>query len=325
MKLLRIEIENVRGVPDGAYSFAPRQGGPRPVTVVTGARGSGKTSLLEVIVWAKESIGAYGPPQKPTRFLEAGKAKGRVRPTFHLDAEEQSIAGLGEPELTIDLVLSADAPLLELPPRLRALFERWKPEPTAAKLEYFPDNRSLDAAPQIVPFADERRLRPTRLAQKYAGLLPCLEALATQDAGLAIQESQKRGLLLADDRPDSLAAYRHSIRRLVPEISLQALSRSGAELAFALRGGGEVMARDLSAAQKQGVLLAGTMVRLGLARSLVLVDSPELFQHASDQEPFFKALVALAPDAQFIVATGSSAILQSSPQDQTITLSPRAR
>lgn len=325
MKLLKIDTENVRGVPDGSHSFARKQGGVNPVTAVVGPRGSGKTSLLEVIVWAKESVGAYGPLAKPTRWLRAGASRGHVRPTFVLDADEQRAAGVEQAELSFDLSLAADAPLLELPPSVRALFERWLPEPTAPKLEYFPDNRSLDVPSQPVSFVDEKRLRPTRGAQKYAGLLSSLEAVATQDAGLAIEESQKRGILLADDRPDALGIYRHAIQRLAPELSLSGLSlRTGApELAFALRGGGEVSARELSAGQKQGVLLAATMVRLGLARSLVLIDTPELAQHGAEHQAFFRAFVSLAPDAQIIAATGSGAIVETLPREQTLALMPR--
>ena len=93
-------------------------------------------------------------------------------------------------------------------------------------------------------------------------------------------------------------------------------------MVFALKSGATVPAEALSGAQKQGLLFSATIVSLGLAKSLILVDMPELGLHAADHEPFFRGLVALAPGAQLIVATGSSSVAQCVTRQQTIFLTP---
>ena len=93
MKLAQIETGNVLGIPDGAYSFVRQGTSPADrVTLILGPRGVGKTSLLEAIVFAKECVGGYGPPQRPASLLRAGAVRGQLRARFLLDAEEQARA-----------------------------------------------------------------------------------------------------------------------------------------------------------------------------------------------------------------------------------------
>jgi len=170
----------------------------------------------------------------------------------------------------------------------------------------------------------EKRLRPTRLPQKYAGLVASLEAMSTLDGARALEESSRRGLLFGDDAPDSLGAYRRALAKLCPDVHLKGvLPLNGSlQLMFSLKTGALVPARALSGAQKQGLLFAGTIVRFGLSKSLILIDMPELFLHMADHESFYRGLLAIAPDAQLIVATGSSSLVQCVGRDQTIALVP---
>jgi hypothetical protein len=325
MKLAQIEAENVLGIPDGEYSFV-RKGTSAAdrVTLVVGPRGAGKTSLLEAIVFARECIGGYGPPQRPTSLLRAGAARGQLRARFLLDGAEQARAELDSPEVAITVELGGEGAPLDVPQATRRFFGSFSFDEAQSKLEYFPDTRSLEHGGSATSVEQEKRLRPTRLPQKYAGLVPSICALSTLDGARALEESAKRGLLLGDDTPDSLALHRRALARLAPEVHLKGVIPRDAtpQLAFAIKGGAVVSVDGLSGAQKQALLFAGTMVRLGLAQSLILIDMPELFLHAADHEAFYRGLLAIVPGAQFIIATGSSALVQCLGRDQTIALGP---
>ena len=322
MKILRLETGNVRGLADGADDFSSR-GQPRGLTVVVGPRASGKTSLLEAIVLAKESLGAYGLVPRTGAWLRAGAASGVLRATFTLEPDEQAAAECPDVTVTIEIDLAPDAALPRVAPAVRALFERFAFDASVPKLEYFHDERSLGAGAPTTE-ADERRLRPTRRADKYAGLLPAMTALSVQDGGRANEEAQRHGLLLADDRPDSLGHYWSAIAELVPELRLLGAAPrapgSAPQLGFANKDGVEVGAEGLSAGQRQGVLFAATFARLGLARSIVLIDVPELHLHGADHESFLPRLVRLGGDNQIIVATGSSAMIGSASREETLVL-----
>lgn len=311
MKLVELELENALGIPDGSYDLArPGASAEDRVTLVMGPRGAGKTALLEAIVFARESIGGLGPPRRPESLLRAGATSGRVHAVFRLDAEEQQSAELESAGLVVTIDLRPDAPPLDVPRGARELFGRFSADGTESKLEYFPDNRCLDAPGAATTIDQEKRLRPTRLPLKYAGLIPSLAALSSLDGARALADAGRRGMIFSGDAPDSLGPYRHALARLVPEVDLRGVlpGDGGPELMVALRSGAVVAARALSGAQKQGLLLAGTIVRLGLDRSLVLVDTPELYIHPADHEAFFRGLLALLPHAQLIVATASDAI-----------------
>jgi energy-coupling factor transporter ATP-binding protein EcfA2 len=304
------------------HDFSSR-GQPRNLTVVVGPRASGKTSLLEAIVLAKESIGAYGLVPRAGSWLRAGAASGIIRATFALEADEQALAESPDAAISVEIDLAHDAALPRVAPPVRTLFERFAFDASVPKLEYFHDERVLVAG-ALTTEADERRLRPTRRTDKYAGLLTAMTALSVQDGGRAIEESQKHGLLLADDRPDSLGHYAGAIAEIVPELRLLgaiARSPSGApQLSFINKDGVVVGPEGLSAGQRQGVLFAGTFARLGLARSLVLIDVPELHLHGADHETFLARLHRLGGDNQLVVATGSSTIIGSVAREQTLVL-----
>lgn len=323
MRIVKIETENVAGVPDGAYRFLrhPNAASDR-LTLLVGPRGGGKTQLLSAVVFAKECIGGYGPPQRPESLLRMGATSGSLRATFLLDADEQRGCEQDAPEVELAVELGGDAPLPSVAKPVRDLFARFNFDSSSSKLELFPDSRNLDLPGTPTTADQERRLRPTRLPHKYAGLVPSLGALSTLDGARALEESARRGLLFAEDRPDSLSPYRRAVARLVPELQLMGVHEgvSGPELRFALRSGAMVPVTALSAGQKQGLLFAATIQRLGLGRSLILIDTPELYLHASDHESFLRGLLELAPNAQFVVATGSSSLVQMVTREQTLTL-----
>ena len=325
MKLLELETQCFAGLSDGRWDFSvPGQGRPRPLTIVVGARASGKTSLLEAIALAKEAIGAYGNLPRPQARRARGAVTGLVRATFALEPDEQAAAEAAEPRVAIEVDLSDGAALPRLDDGMRKLFERFAFEPSVPKLEYFADNRELTAGDSVTDAKAEARLRTGRRLDKYAALLPAIAELSARDGAGALAEASQRGVLFGDDRPDALRPYRDAMAELVPELRLAGAHTSRGSAAervtFTTKAGDVVTAAQLSAGQRQGILVAGTIVRLGLQRSLILVDQPELHLHAADHESFLRGLERLTGDSQLIVATGSSAISQMGSREQTIVL-----
>lgn len=61
MKIAKIETKSLLWFPDGTRSFSSATTNlPHPVVAITGGPGSGKTSLLEAILAAKETIAPHG-------------------------------------------------------------------------------------------------------------------------------------------------------------------------------------------------------------------------------------------------------------------------
>jgi hypothetical protein len=323
MHLLHLESENVLGLPDGGYAFGkPGRGALAGATVITGASGAGKTSLLAAIVFGREVLAKYGPPEKPEAMLRAGAKRGSLRIVFGLD--EAEVAGAATPAegeaadppedaRTVDLTieLAAGAPEPSVSKAHRALFGRFGEPAARGALEYFPDNRALDVVGSPTDKDQEKRRRPTRAAQKYAGLVPWLRARA---AGPAPSTGD-----------DPFSRVRVALQQLSPGLELLGLSTGEApELLFEV-GGAQVPLPRLSSAQRQAVLIAGTLVRFHLETGLVLIDQPELHLHGDDHERFVHALSEIARDAQLVLATGSSGVLAAVARGQRISLETGAK
>lgn len=156
MRLLQIETENVLGVADGSYPFARRgHDSLASATIITGPSGAGKTSLLGAIVFGREALAGYGPPEKPEKPLRVGASKGRLRIRFELEETEcaTEVADAQVLDRTIELGQGAALPTVSKP--LRALFGRFGERSATGALDYFPDNRTLE--PSGAPPSSIRR------------------------------------------------------------------------------------------------------------------------------------------------------------------------
>ncbi|MFO0611947.1 MAG: hypothetical protein U0414_05140 [Polyangiaceae bacterium] len=325
MKIAKLECVHFAGVPDGSYSFLAPSRAPNVLTLIAGVRASGKTRLLEAVVALKELVGAYLSP--PLGMLERGHVSGSLGGTFVLTDEERDAAELDSNELSITFPLGDDGEPVNVKRPVRTLFERFALGEASWKIEYFPAGRVLPPFGEVTTPDEERIARFSSTPNKYAGLIPALLQLSTADGAKALEETATRGMLLGLDAPDSLARFRAALAKLVPELRLRG-AQPGPDgrpmLAFERANGSMVGAQQLSEAQKQALLLAGTIVRLGLSRSIILLDGPELHVHVADQARFLEALVSIGDDNQWIVATGSSEIMKAARRDQMIALpSPR--
>jgi hypothetical protein len=328
MKLLRLALQNFRGVPDGEYSFAdPHTGAPLSTVLVTGGPASGKTSFLEAIAVLKETVGGYGAPPDARRLVRYGRAAGRIEGTWLLTPEEQRRGGLGESTWPTEMGLGDRAGHVERDDKLARLLSQYFREATHGKVEYVPSRRRVAtpgraAAPPISEQAEGRQ-RPARDPGKYAPLLAWLTESARGNLAELGQIVEQRGVVRRAALPDSLAPVKRAIADLAPHLRLLGLDSgdSAAGLAFARATGERLSFEELSDSEHQAVLFAALFARVGLGHSIVLLDTPELFIHPTAQARFFQSILALGEDNQVFAATSSSALLDQAVPRQIIRLS----
>jgi len=331
VKLLELALENFRGAPDGVTSFVhPSTGKPHDLTLITGGPASGKTSILEAIAAVKEIVGGYGPPPDTARLRRSGATSGKIAATWLLTESEAEKADVKGPTQVTEVSL-ADGPLPLFDPGVRALFAVYAPDASKGKFELFPANRriSLLPAPPRRPASDfaDARLRLSKDPAKYAGLRAALLDLALRDAMQAAERLGARGVVTRWEQPDSFASIKRSLSALAPWLRLAFVRQEGsaATVRFVRDNGAELELEDLSEGEQQALLFAVVFDRIGLARSIVLIDQPELCIHPDQQASFLRTLGGLGVDNQIIAATTSAHILSGASPQQVIRLGARVK
>jgi hypothetical protein len=330
MKLVRISVQDVAGLPDGMYSATDRSSGRvLDVVLVTGGPASGKTALLEAIAAAAEAVrsGALGMPV--ARVLRRGAERARIEATWVLTADEVERGGLREAVQVTRVEIGPRGAQAQCHPGLRSVWLGAGRKPASAALEYFPDNRQLGAdGPQSAPLGSPPRAprpRAGREPDKYATLLGGVLEAALAGALETAAAVESRGVLLRGEAPDPLAGLKAAVAALVPRLRLLGVHGRGgaAELQFERVEGAELSLDELSAFERQGVLFGLAFVSLGLEHAVVLLDTPELHIHPSEQARWLRALGGLGGDNQLIVATSAAALLREASPSQVIELPSR--
>jgi predicted ATPase len=348
MRLLELTLTDVGGAPNGAYRFQRGADDPAPVTLVTGAGPTGKTSLLEAIVAAKELAGAYSAPPAPSSLLRPGATRGLLAARWLFDEGERALIDATppnghahgddeqdeppppvEPTATIGFELRPDSPAAP-PARHGIAFSRYDRSPAVAKVEYFADDRRMRPlfwTEPVGPLRDrlEAAARLVRALPKYGFVRRFVGDLHASTTQALAARLTTQGVITQVDELDALAPLKRGLAALAPELRFARieLAEGSARIFFERAGGGEVELDELSSTQHQAMLFATAYLRQGLDRSLVLVDRPELDVPRAHALDFFKALVALAPAAQLIAATDSPEIIAGMPDANVIDLSTR--
>lgn len=283
MKIQRAAFRGVRGLPDLTLDFGdPRTGGAHPLVALAGPSASGKTRILEALVAAKEAVREYGVPVAGAPWAGATGA-GKVAVSFHLDPDERDFAGTASQTIDAEVIFRDDRVDCEADDGLRAVLGRYSHNPKYGKVEYFPAERRI---PTFPPFpglgpAEQRLLRPGKEPRKYGFVLPFLRTLDT--------DAPRRARFAA-----ALAALSPSCR-YVADTSGEAIPRC-----FSSRGGEPLTAAQLSHGEADAVVIAATATLIGLDRSLVLIDRPDL--HVDDAARLLSGLAAVGQDNQWILA-----------------------
>jgi energy-coupling factor transporter ATP-binding protein EcfA2 len=307
MKLSHVTLLGVRGVRDVELDLTnPVTGDPHDVVVVTGPSASGKTRLLEAIVAAKEAMAPYGPMAPSGPWIAEGAWLAKVALGFVLDSEEKTYANLDDRRVEAEATFMPQRSKREADDGLVAVLARYDHTRPVGKLEYFPASRRL---PQNPPFhgtteIEQRVVRATKDARKYSFVPRFLKDLASDPP------REKRFA-------DALARLSPSCRYVRAEASL-AIPR-----VLASGRGASRAWTELSDAEADAVLFAATASAIGLDRSILLIDRPELFVDAASLPRFVEALRTLGENNQLVLASSSPAVVEALGLAAVVRLEPR--
>jgi hypothetical protein len=330
MKIAVLRAQGFRGLPDQTFNFTRgASGAPLDVVLLAGETSSGKTSLLEAIIAAKEDVGAYGTPPAQATYLRVGSKSALLEATWLLSASEAHRAGLSNRLVTTTSIFGDGAPPIpEHPSGLRALFREHSRDATRGKVEYFHAERALPPGRGAryrgeVATAADARMRLTTSGEKYRSLRDYIISRIQSNSASLVETLRERGIALRTTQPDAEHRLRALLRPFLPDQELAGIvpEGEGYRVLFRSRAGAVVDLDDLGTSDRHALLVALTFERLGLNHSLVLIDGPELHVHPRRHADFFAAVVALGPDNQIIAATTAPGILSAARPEQIVDLS----
>ena len=182
MKIRKLSVDGFRGLPDRELSLLdPRTDAAFGLVLVTGPRASGKTSLLEAIIAAKEQIGPYGPELSASSLVRLDATAAKVRVEWELSGAERARYGIETPffdaaKRTCPPKLSWQGPLPPVPTTAAATPETPKPVATASAARVAPPTATLPVADQEIELRQRvlqnRRQRfPIHKRTQFAGQL----------------------------------------------------------------------------------------------------------------------------------------------------------
>ncbi len=306
MKLLRATFQGVRGVPDLTLDLtSPKTGAPSALAVITGPSGSGKTRLLEALLAAKEAIAPYGLMPSAAAWTAAGATVSKVSLVVYLDADEMAFAGAPTPTLEAEVRFEGARARASAGEGLTALLGRYSHDPGQGKVEYFPASRRIPSFPPFAGLgaAEQRLYRASSDTRKYS-FIPKFLKEVYQDPNLQEALQKRLAGLTATCRYDGSS----------PSPGMPRCFSSGGDLKTTA---------ELSDSEADAVLFAATAAAIGLHRSIVLIDRPELYLGGSDPSgslDLLRGLAALGDDNQIILATSSASIVAAAEGSPVTTL-----
>lgn len=351
MHLRRLEIENFKGVAQFSADFLRPDGSPRPLTMLLGANGSGKTTVLQAIAFVLAL--ATRKIEKPDHFdwsgflLERIGSRGDTRIALEIgfDDDERMTADQLYRRWTgmtlFDLVprpkaeTPSNTPYLPRLAQITLIYEDGKldcPDGVEALglcrgryfirslLGHFPLLRRSFRSVGDVFWFDQNRNLLSPSAER-----PGIEGLRQYLIGwYAYHASPRRG----DAQPDYLKQLEDLFARLFPGASFAGIeprpglsAPSPSDAYFLIQREGQTYdLAEMSSGEQAVFPLLYEFVRLEIARSIILIDELELHLHPPQQQSLLASLRRIGPDCQFIMTTHSPYLESAIPDEEEIRL-----
>ncbi len=282
MKLFAVRAIDVAGLDNGVYSFAKTDTEAHDHVLVTGGPGAGKTRLLELIITARQVLASGARTFRQESFIRRENKTCKVNLAWELDAEEQASIGAPHPVVTTEVIFRDDEED-EVDRRMEFLLQRYGHDDATPKFEYLSARRRLDTGGggASLDLYEQQGLRTEPGPRKHSWVPAFLAELP--------------------DHPDRAARFARGVAALSPSCVYDPARN-------ALSSNGRVVRslNELSASEADAVMFASTAALVGLSRSIVLVDRPEL--HGIEPERIVGGLSALGENNQLIFASSSPAL-----------------
>jgi hypothetical protein len=296
MRLLQLETTGVRGLRDASYTLEPDRNGSGHVTVVTGPPSAGLTTFLDAIAMSAAKLAVGGMSPDAADVLRAGGRVALIRTTWWLDADERAYGGIREETASAEVVFRRDElGRADADPGLLGLMSRYDHSPTLSKVVLIPARRVTDGSvPAFLDFeVDQEYKHLSDSPEKFAGVPGALVKHATGGGERARFEEVKRLFNI-----------------MCREVTLEGAGPT-LQPEFSLRSGMRVPLKRLGFAERNAFMLAAVPVLLGLQRSVILLDSPELGLAPGVAGRWVEALRGFAPEAQWIIASRDPSVIAS--------------
>lgn len=300
MRILNLETQGVRALRDGMdWAFAPV-----PVVVATGPQSCGLSTFLASIAWSAASMGNGEMAPAAVEVVRGGGVAATIRSRWSLDDEERAVGGSVAESFDAEVVFhTARLNRADADPALLGAMSKYDHSSQRAKVVLVPARRVTDAGyPAFFDFElDQRRRRYSDQPDKFASFPAAVSKL-----------------VLGGDRA-RFDAIRETFGRMAGGARLVGANQS-LQPEFDLPSGPRVTLSKLSHAERNAFVLAALPALLGLDRSIILLDTPELGLAPGRARQWMDALVAAAPSAQWIVATRDPDLLQATPPEARLEL-----
>jgi hypothetical protein len=301
MRVRKLETRGVAGLPDGKLDFTVR-GKAASTVVLTGGAAAGKSRALDAIVAAKSDVAPS--PFRPVAhdFVRAGAEACKIIVEWEFDANEVRRFALKSDVAESETILGARTS--HAPPAdayVAIALGAYDHSRETGKLELFGADRAL--APRSGVALDEnaqRRWRGSKDAAKYAFV------------GEWLVETML-GFGRAGGERDPLTELRRLLQDLAPSVTLAGLERADngeRRVLFEGRFGRRTLPM-LSSVERDALIFAATAVFVGLSRSVLLLDGPEIHVGPKDRPRWAAGLRALGDDNQLVVATSDPTWIRS--------------
>lgn len=282
MKLFAVKAIDVAGLDNGVYSFAKTETEAHDHILVTGAPGAGKTRLLELIVTARQVLASGARTFRQESFIRRENKTCKVILAWELDAEEQASIGAPYAIVSTEVIFRHDEED-EVDRRMEFLLQRYDHDDATPKFEYLSARRRLDTGGGGASLdLDEQHVLRTEPGPRKHSWVPAF-------------------LAELPDQPERAARFARGVALLSPSCVYDPARNT-------LSSNGRILRslNELSASEADAVMFASTAALVGLSRSIVLVDRPEL--HGIEPERIIGGLSALGENNQLIVASSSPAL-----------------
>ena len=336
MKIAKVVIENFRRIDRLELDFTDSFGRVRPVSVLVGPNGSGKTSVLDAIgasIGATQELPGVRPslPYETRRMVRRGADFARVTCALRFHEDELS--------LTRELLRSSSfGPLVSEGAEVSLTWTFPHPEHAGATRGWSDSRptdawrllkgrimavRALRAAPPGAAWL--RRLGRVITIDQQRTILSRVvspQAAGTGDAPGPYRTDNPRQILVdlalkhavpgAPQADDLFARVRDQYNTICAPRLLVGAVQDEDEFDVRFRDGErEYGFDDIASGEAMILLLLITLSAERIHRSIVLIDEVELHQHPLWQRRLLNALPLMGEDNQFIVTTHSDYLLTS--------------